>query len=125
MKVLRETLRRKFLRMFGYSVQELRPGMRLRYLYTNDFSITVRLIISRTADKKILNVELSKPLTEAINKYEQYLASDAVTITKKQVAMLQAEISSLFNDEYDTVYIPSGRSMLAVMSNYMRPFSFQ
>ena len=123
-KALREALRKKFLRTFGYMVNELRPGMKIRYCYTKDFTITVRLIISRTRDRKILNVELNKPLADAVNEYEKYIFSEAVSFTKKPLPIFQAEISKIFNDNFDAVYMPSGRSMLAVLSNYVRPLSF-
>ncbi len=124
-KTLRETLRKKFLRMFGYSVSELRQGMRIRYFYTKNYSITVRLIISRTRNSKILNVELNKSLTEAVNEYEKRLASNTSAFTKSQLVLIASEINAIFGDDHETIYIPSGRSMLSVLSSYMRPFSLQ
>ncbi|MBQ9390336.1 MAG: ATP-binding protein [Synergistaceae bacterium] len=125
-KDLRETLRRKFLRTFGYSVRELRKGMRLRYFYTQEYSITVRLIVSKTSDRKILNVELSKPLTEAIAEYEKRIAFETEKLLiKKTFASIMSDLNQIFDDEHNTVYLPSGRSMLSFMSSYIRPLNIQ
>ena len=120
-KSLRETLRRKFLRTFGYSAQELRQGMKLRYFYTKDCSITVRLITSRQTDRKILNVEVSPSLVQLINDYEARITAEL--FRKKKFADIMYEMYSIFNDKYHIIYLPSGRSMLAVLSNYIRPFN--
>lgn len=124
-KVLRETLRRKFIRTFGYPVNELREGMRLTYRYTNDHSITVRLINAKSSGRKILHVEISRPLVNFIDEYDKRgLSLDYATMTKIQFAQTQAEINNAFNDKFETIYIPSGRSMLTLFSSSIRLYSF-
>lgn len=120
-KILRDTLRKKFFRTFGYPVTELREGMRVRYHYTNEYSITVRLINAKLPKRKILHVELSKPLVDFINEYDKRsLSLDYATMMKIQFAQIKAEINNAFNDDFDTVYIPSGRGMLTLFSNSIR-----
>ena len=50
--VLRDIMRKKFLRMFGFPLRELRQGMEIQYFYTEDYVITVRLVTAETTDKK-------------------------------------------------------------------------
>lgn len=120
-KILRETLRRKFLRTFGYSVSEFRDDMRVSYHYTNEYSITVRLINAKSSGRKILHVELSRPLTDFINEFDKRgLSLEYVEMMKIPFAQIRAEINNAFNDNFETVYIPSGRSMLTLFSNSIR-----
>ena len=123
-KILRDTLRKKFLRTFGYSVRELRKGMRIKYYYTKESVITVRLITDKN-NSFILNVHLSEALVEFINEYEKYIMSDVVNVNKNNFSFLQSDINKFLDDTYETIYIPSGRSMLALLSSYVQPFSFQ
>lgn len=120
-KTLRETLRRKFIRTFGYSVIELKEGMRISCHYTNEYSITVRLINAKSSGRKILHVELSKPLSDFINEYDNRgLSLEYTEMMKIPFAQIQAEINNAFNDKFETIYIPSGRSMLTLFSNSIR-----
>lgn len=120
-KILRETLRKKFLRTFGYSVSEFRDGMRVSYHYTNEYSITVRLINAKSSGRKILHVELSRPLTDFINEYDKRgLSLEYTDMMKIPYERIQAEINNAFNDNFETIYIPSGRSMLTLFSNSIR-----
>ena len=125
-KRLREFLRIKFFNTFGYSVQQLKQGMRIKYSYTSNYSITIRLIISRASDRKILHVDISKPLTDLINDYEERLISsiEENVAIKVPFAMIRSEINKIFNDDYETIiYLPSGRSMLSLLSDYINPYS--
>lgn len=99
-KILRAALRKKFLDTFGYSVKELRQGMKIKYSYSEDCYITVRLIISRTRGTVILSAALSTSLTETIFHDNDF---------RLVLAILR-----------DYIYIPSGRSMLALLTGYVR-----
>ena len=120
-KILRDILRKKFIRTFGYQVSELREGMRVSYRYTDEYSVTVRLINAKSSGRKMLHVEMSKPFTDFVNEYDKRsLILDYATMMKFQFSQIQAEINNAFNDAYEIIYIPSGRSMLTLFSNSIR-----
>ena len=126
-KTVREILRKKFLRTFGYQVRELKPGMRIKYYYTKQIFITVRLLTVKNHNEKvsfILNVELSDLLTDFINQLDEQAFSfkDDLDIAKVYQLKLRASLNKIFNDEYETIYIPSGRSMLTLLSDYINPY---
>ena len=123
--VLRDIMRKKFLRMFGFPLRELRQGMEIQYFYTEDYVITVRLVTAEAADRRILNIDFNAPLTEAINDYEKRIVFETEQmLTKKTFASIVGDVNRLFGDDYYTVYLPSGRSTLSFILNYMRPFNF-
>lgn len=63
-------------------------------------------------------------MTEA-NDYEKRIVFETEQmLTKKTFASIVGDVNRLFGDDYYTVYLPSGRSTLSFILNYMRPFNF-
>lgn len=105
-------IRERFLNTFGTSYS-MDKAMRLCYQYSDDVEITISL--TESTDSLAPNfvwVECSPKIQEFLN--APVVVNDQETLERK--------LADLFDDPYETVYIPAGRSVLTVMGSQFSYF---
>lgn len=104
--------RNKFLSTFGSSYSMDR-NMQLCYQYSKEIEVTIRLSKSRDfLAPNFVWVEYSPQIRDFLN--APVAASDQEALKRK--------LADLFDDPYETVYIPAGRSVLTVMGSQFNYF---
>lgn len=112
-------LREKFLRVFGSS-WGMDNDMCLEYHYTEKCSVKISL--KETTNYPTPNyvwVDLSDNLRRYLKKNNDYLSADALGVSKLQKQKMRSELCELFDDNYEVVYIPAGRSTLTLFSQQL------
>lgn len=118
-KLLIDTLREKFLRVFGSS-WGMDNDMYLEYHYSDQCFVQISLTESKLYQTpNYIWITLSPALTGFLNKHENVLTADALGIPETQKQKLKTELNTFFEDEYSAVYIPAGRSMLTLLSQQL------
>ena len=112
LRSIKSDLRIKFLRIFGTSLA-MSADMELQYWY--DEKASVRFFIKKRDEEwelieKFVEVQFSKELEDGLNSLIQRRDSDIDLI---------AETSKLFCDEYQTVFIPAGRSLITLLTSQL------
>ena len=111
-KNLKSVLRNKFLRMFGTSLA-MSDDMLVEYHYSEDVFVKLS-ILKKDADfdimDKFVDVEFSRSLHEGLREILQ---------NKKEADRLESEINRLFCDEFKTIYIPAGRSLISLLTSQL------
>lgn len=105
-------VRGKFLNTFGTSYSMDR-SMRLKYYYTEDTFITIKL---KKGDGILSSNYVWIDYSNSIRAFLQ--EHDSVS----ESGQIRQELSELFDDPYETVYVPAGRSILTVLGgqfNYL------
>lgn len=104
--------RNKFLSTFGTSYS-MERDMQISYRYSDNVTVTIKLEYSMNSlSPNFVWVDYSHTLREFLINHNQ----------QSDHAQLQQELSELFNDTYETVYIPAGRSALTVMGSQFSYF---
>lgn len=114
-----KSLRLKFLQIFG-STWSMDKNMRLEYFYNEDIFISIYLV-GREKSNNYIWLDMSNQLMFALknlNTKSFDVSLSLVGITKKQDE-LEDDLSQLFDDPYKVVFIPAGRSMLALLSDHI------
>ncbi len=115
-KELLDILRKKFFQLFGSS-WGMDQGMRLEYHYTKDCYIKVYLKEGGVyPTPNYLWIELCPALRDFLERGNNSLSATATGIPALQRERLQSELQNLFDDKYNAVYIPAGRSMLTLLA---------
>ena len=113
---LLDVLRKKFFQLFGSS-WGMDQDMRLEYHYTRDCYIELHL--RKSLDYPTPNylwIELCPALRGFLKRGDHSLSATATGIPDPQRKRLQSELQNIFNDKYNIVYIPAGRSMLTLLA---------
>lgn len=113
---LLDILRKKFFQLFGSS-WGMDQGMKLEYHYTKDCYI--KLYLKEALDYPTPNylwIELCRTLRDFLEKGDHSLYATATGIPTPQRERLQSELQNIFDDKYNIVYIPAGRSMLTLLA---------
>lgn len=113
-RAMEKRLRNKFLRIFG-STWSMPEDMRLDYEYAPQVQLGVCLVQdSNHAHRNFVRFEIEGKLREFLYPYEgvPYVWDDS---EKRQE--LRTRIDELFQDAYETVYIPAGRSLITVLTD--------
>ena len=113
---LLDVLRKKFFQLFGSS-WGMDQDMRLEYHYTRDCYIELHL--RKSLDYPTPNylwIELCPALRGFLERGDHSLSATATGIPDPQRKRLQSELQNIFNDKYNIVYIPAGRSMLTLLA---------
>lgn len=109
---LESFVRNKFLSTFGSSYGMDRD-MRLRYQYSDGVEIALSLVDSRDSlTPNFVWVEYSTKIREFLT--SSWDADRRETLKQK--------LDALFDDPYETVYIPAGRSVLTVLGSQFNYF---
>ena len=105
-------VRNKFLSTFGSSYS-MDQEMRLCYRYSGESEIAIGLTRSRhSLTPNFVTVKFSP-------KIRSYLNGSSVADDKET---LKRDLAELFDDPYETVYIPAGRSVLTVLGSQFNYF---
>ena len=100
-------VRNKFLSTFGSSYS-MDQAMQLRYQYSEEIEIAIRLTKSQDSlAPNFVWVEYSPKIRDFLT----------VPMAASDQESLKRELSALFDDPYETVYIPAGRSVLTVLGS--------
>ena len=105
-------LRNKFLQIFGTSLA-MDIDMKLEYYYSDDTFVTISLRNDNrfdVANYKFLYISFS----DNINKYIKQINKE--TYEKEDI---KSELNQLFYDEYDSIFIPAGRSLITIFSSQL------
>ena len=106
------SIRNKFLSTFGSSYS-MDQAMQLQYQYNEEVKVTIRLVESRNYPvPNYVWVDCSP-------KIQEFLRSP---LTANDQETLKQELAVLFDDPYEAVYIPAGRSVLTVLGSQFNYF---
>lgn len=113
-KGLEKRLRGKFLSMFG-STWAMPMDMEIEYKYASNVSITIYLEKDRKDEtKNFVEFRFSDTINNFISnnsREEPYSVEDML--------ILKNELDMLFNDPFESVYIPAGRSMITLLTDQL------
>lgn len=118
-KLLINYLREKFLRVFGSS-WGMDNSMYLEYHYTNQCFIRVTLKEETLyPTPNYIWIDLSPALTEFLERSDNTVFATTLGIPELQKQQLQLNLETFFDDPFEVVYIPAGRSMLTLLSQQL------
>ena len=104
--------RNKFLSTFGTSYS-MNRDMKLSYQYKDAVTITIRLTVSRNSlSPNYVWVDFSPKIVDFLVAHNSTSDLDS----------LKKELALLFDDPFETVYIPAGRSVLTVLGTQFNYF---
>ncbi|MBE6096661.1 MAG: ATP-binding protein [Schwartzia succinivorans] len=107
-------LRSKFLRIFG-STWSMSKDMSMEYFYAPHVKIRAFLEPNRNYSyRNFVSFELDEKIRDFLCRYENH---EYIWEQDKARQELRREIDELFQDEYETVYIPAGRSLITVLTD--------
>lgn len=112
-------LQKKFVKTFG-SLPAMDAAMNLDYQYSRQCDI--RLSLGKEAQEpetRFLFIEFSPALTEFLLENQEALSGFGGEIPEEKKQAFREKLNSFFQDDYDTVYIPAGRSMLTILSQQL------
>ena len=109
-------IRNKFLQIFGSS-RAMDSDLCLKYNYSQDTSIEITLELKKGYDYVSPNYvffTFSKNIKNFLRKYNNYDLSEANERNK-----IKEELNSLFCDDYETIFIPAGRSLITLLTTQL------
>lgn len=114
--VLKQRMKDKFLQLFGTS-WVMPADMKMEYLYNSKISITVSLDDDcNDPSRNYIVIDFS----ESIESYLEELDSHIFTnIAPAQKEHEERKLNELFNDPYESVFIPAGRNLLTLLSTQL------
>lgn len=113
---LLDILRKKFFQLFGSS-WGMHQDMRLEYHYTEDCYIKLHLREESVyPTPNYLWIELCPALRGFLERENYSLSATATGIPDPQRKQLKSKLQDIFDDKYNIVYIPAGRSMLTLLA---------
>lgn len=113
---LEKRVRNKFLRIFGSS-WSMDSAMKMKYQYSDHMAIEVYLEPDHHVSyRNFVKMSFGEPLREFLEKYDE---STYEWDQEEERNNLRDEIQKLFHDPYEAVYIPAGRSLTTVLSDYL------
>lgn len=118
-KLLINYLREKFLRVFGSS-WGMDNSMYLEYYYTEQCFIRITLkeeTIYPTPN--YIWFELSPELSNFLDENNNTISATTLGVPESQKQELQSNLRRFFDDPFEVVYIPAGRSMLTLLSQQL------
>lgn len=120
-RAVTKKLRAKFLQLFGTS-RAMNNDFSMEYYYNNDTFIKITLNIEKHKPNimpKFVLITLSDNISYFLNHNNSLINKER---TKKDIS---SELNQLFSDEFETIFIPAGRSLITLLTtqlNYL--FSF-
>lgn len=113
-RAVEKRLRSKFLQFFG-TTWSMAEDMCMEYSYAPHVKIRAYLEPDRyQAYRNFIRFELDDKIYEFLRKYE---GRDYIWDQGEARQKLRQEINELFQDKYETVYIPAGRSLVTVLTD--------
>lgn len=118
-KELGNYLREKFMRTFGSS-WSMPMDMHLQYQFSKNWWITISLKdLNNYPSPNYLWIDWSAELKNYLRNFREDLSYTPSGFDAAQLANVEKELCYLFDDYYDVVYIPAGRSMITVLSQQL------
>lgn len=128
-RALNKPMKDIFIQLFGYS-WDLSQGLLMEFSFTDAISARVSLANGKNR-RKYISINYSKPLVDAISELEISLQNSYYSNVNMQdfyFSFINAErarihkeisdkINSLFEDPYETYYIPAGRQLLTLLAS--------
>lgn len=111
-KRIKSIIREKFLQLFGTSLA-MSHNMSIDYFYSEGTWIRVRLSKIEDSDfiiPKYVTIDFSENINKLINQINEKVYS------KEEI---QSQLNDLFHDEYSTVFIPAGRSLISLLTTQL------
>ena len=111
--IVQRTLRNKFLQMFGTS-KAMASDMKLRYDYSDDTFVEITLKLRENEEyinPKYVYILFSNNIVDYIRSRRNIFSFERSDI--------QAELNALFNDNYDAIFIPAGRSLITLLTSQL------
>lgn len=116
-KYLTDFLREKFLRVFGSS-WGMDNEMSIEYYFSEECFVKVNLKEETFySTPNYVWIELCPAIISFL--HDNSLKVDALGIPASEKKRIQDKLVQLFNDNYETVYIPAGRSMITLLSQQL------
>lgn len=106
-------LRNKFQQIFG-AIESTDSKMEIIYYYDKHTYVVVKL--KETTQESIIDGQyyIDIEFSEDINNYVDQISN--VSSSKNEI---KAELNTLFNDEYDSIFIPAGRSVITLLTSQL------
>lgn len=115
-RVLSQKMKDKFLQLFGTS-WVMPQDMYMEYTYKKDVSIRVSLSDGDHDNvTNYLRIEFSEKIRSHISELE-YTNYQNMNAPQKEYEANR--LNKLFNDQYDTVFIPAGRNLITLLSTQL------
>jgi ABC-type polar amino acid transport system ATPase subunit len=116
---LTELLRGKFLNVFGSS-WEMDNDMRVDYYFADDISINVYLKKSDSFNTpNYVFVELSQGILDLLIHHDRNINGVSNAISEEEKQIIKQDLSNVFADRYETVFIPAGRGMITLLATQL------
>ncbi len=113
-RAVEKRLRSKFLRIFG-STWSMAKDMCMEYHYAPHVKVRAYLEPDRNqSHRNFIRFELDEKIYDFLRRYEEH---EFIWDQDEARQNLRREINILLRDEYETVYIPAGRSLITVLTD--------
>jgi len=115
-RVLSQKMKDKFLQLFGTS-WVMPQDMYMEYTYKKD--VTIRVSLADGDHDNVANylrIEFSEKIRDDFAEYE---LTDYQNMNAAQKAYEIKRLNKLFNDQYETVFIPAGRNLITLLSTQL------
>lgn len=113
---IKSRMREKFLQLFGTS-WVMPSDMELVYRYGPDVFIRVFLVDNKNwAERNFVDFEFSNQLHYFLLDLEEHSFLD---LSPRQKESEERHLNKLFDDPYDTVFIPAGRNLITLLSTQL------
>lgn len=113
--VLKAWMRDKFLQLFGTS-WVMPEDMKIKYTYKQDVYIEVYLNTVDDYSKNYVSVFFSRAIEDFLSDLDEYTFFDMGSGQKEHH---EQALVKLFNDPYETVFIPAGRNLITLLSSQL------
>lgn len=114
-QTLKSRLREKFLQLFGSSWAMPR-NMDLRYNYTDKTYLHVFLVGGLNNEPNFVEFEFSTDFFDYLADLDNQIFVD-MGIAQRDFQLKR--LTKLFDDEYETIFIPAGRNLITLLSNQL------
>ena len=104
-------MRNKFLQLFGSS-RAMDNRMHMKYYYDDSTFVSVNLGIAGGYDfisPNFIYIDFSNDIESYLSLYHGF----------KSKSTIISELNMLFNDDYETVFIPAGRNLITLLTDQM------
>ncbi len=113
---VKSRMREKFLQLFGTS-WVMPSDMEIVYHYRSDVYIRIFLVDNKIrTERNYVDFEFSQQLRDFFSDLEEHSFLDLSTGQKESE---ERHLKKLFDDPYDTVFIPAGRNLITLLSTQL------
>jgi predicted ATPase len=118
-KSMESELREKFLRVFGSS-WGMDNDMYISYYYNQETYFKISLKEETRYDSpNYLWIGYSDNIRSFLRQSNKALANYSSTMPDEEKNTVKKELNKLFSDDYDTVFIPAGRSLITLLATQL------